>query len=58
MPPKTTKKKTPAGNAQGVAVKIPRPAYRIAQRIARREQRTITTTIERALVAYEGRLEK
>lgn len=52
------KKKTPAGNAQGVAVKIPRPAYRLAQRIARREQRTIKTTIERALVAYEGRLEK
>lgn len=52
MPTKTRSK--PTAKPAGVSVKIPRRAYMIAQRIAKREQRTITTTIERALVAYEG----
>lgn len=50
----TTPKRKRQAPTSGVSVKIPRRAYRIAQAIAKREQRTITTTIERALVAYEA----
>lgn len=54
MPSKPKNGRKTAAKPAGVSVKIPRGAYRIAQRIAKREQRSITTTIERALVAYEG----
>lgn len=52
-PPKTARKKAPA-KTSGVSVKIPRHAYAIAKRIAKREQRNINTAIERALVQYEA----
>lgn len=55
-PPKTARKKASAKKApaktSGVSVKIPRRAYVTAQRIAKREERTITTTIERAIASY------
>jgi hypothetical protein len=41
----------------GVAVKIPRRSYAIVQRLAKSEQRTITTTIERAIEHYRAATE-
>ncbi len=56
MPPTKTKKKKNGRKLPpkpaGVSVKIAPRAYTIAQRIAKREQRTIIATIERAIVAY------
>jgi len=56
MPTKTTKRggRPASGNPAGVSVKIPARAYAVAKRLAKREQRTISMTIERAIVAYEG----
>lgn len=45
-------KKTPAATPAGVSTKIPRKSYATAQRIAKREQRTITAVFERAIELY------
>lgn len=50
-PTGSTKTKTAAKPA-GVSVKIPRRAYATAQRIAKRDRRSITTTIELAIESF------
>ena len=48
------KRKTTPAKPTAVSVKIPRRAYATAQRIAKRDRRSITTTIELAIETYEG----
>lgn len=45
----STTKTKPAAKPAAVSVKIPRRAYATAQRIAKRDRRTITTVIELAI---------
>jgi hypothetical protein len=52
------KRKTPAaGSKSAVSTKIPRSSYRTLQQLAKREQRTITATIARAIEHYRAIME-
>jgi hypothetical protein len=52
MTTKQGKKTEPAAKPSAQSVKIPPSAYTLAQRIAKKEQRSLGVTIERALAAY------
>lgn len=57
MPRKTTPKTGLATKSGPVAVKIPRSSYRTLQRLAKREQRTLTAVVERAVEVYRSTTE-